>query len=80
MLLQWTSITLTFTGIFVWLIVGNQGLGYAIFMAGGVMWFILQKAEKSRGQRLSQEQESLTDKKPSVSKSPKNPRQSNRRD
>jgi hypothetical protein len=48
MLLQWTSITLTFTGIFVWLIVGNQGLGYAIFMAGGVMWFILQKAEKRR--------------------------------
>jgi len=78
MLLQWTSIALTFTGIFIWWIGGNQGLGYAIFMAGGVMWFILQKAEKSRGQRLSQEQESPPDKKPSASKTLRNPRQSDR--
>jgi hypothetical protein len=78
MLLQWTSIALTFTGIFIWWIGGNQGLGYAIFMAGGVMWFILQEAEQNRSQRLSQEQESPHDKKPSAPKKLRKPRQSDR--
>jgi hypothetical protein len=46
MALQWVSVALTLTGIFIWFSGTNQGLGYGIFMAGGVMWFILQRAEK----------------------------------
>jgi hypothetical protein len=39
---------LTLTGVFIWFTGGSQGLGYAIFMAGGVMWFILQWTEKKK--------------------------------
>jgi hypothetical protein len=48
MFLQWTSVALTVTGLFVWFSGANQSLGYAIFMSGGIMWFILKLAEKKR--------------------------------
>jgi hypothetical protein len=52
--LQWVSVALTLTGIFIWFSGTNQGLGYGIFMAGGVMWFVLQKAEKKRQDEAKQ--------------------------
>jgi hypothetical protein len=53
--LQWVSVALTLTGIFIWFSGTNQGLGYGIFMAGGVMWFILQRAEKKKEDEVEQE-------------------------
>jgi hypothetical protein len=41
-------VALTVSGTIIWFSGGNQGLGYAIFMTGGVMWLILQNAEKKR--------------------------------
>jgi hypothetical protein len=45
MSLSWISIALTFTGMFFWWFGNNQPLGFAIFMAGGILWFIAQKIE-----------------------------------
>jgi hypothetical protein len=43
--LSWISIALTFTALFIWWFGNNQPLGFAIFMAGGILWFIAQKIE-----------------------------------
>lgn len=45
MSLSWISIALTFTALFIWWFGNNQPLGLAIFMAGGILWFIAQKIE-----------------------------------
>ena len=45
MTLSWISIALTFTALFIWWFGNNQPLGFAIFMAGGILWFIAQKIE-----------------------------------
>jgi hypothetical protein len=45
MSLSWISIALTLTGMFFWWFGNYQPLGYAIFMAGGILWFIAQKIE-----------------------------------
>ena len=45
MSLSWISIALTFSGLFIWWLGNNQPLGFAIFMAGGIVWFIAQKIE-----------------------------------
>jgi hypothetical protein len=43
--LYWISIALTFSGLFMWWFGNNQTLGFAIFMAGGIVWFIEQRIE-----------------------------------
>jgi hypothetical protein len=43
--LSWISIALTFTALFIWWFGNNQPLGFAIFMAGGILWFVAQKIE-----------------------------------
>jgi hypothetical protein len=61
MSLSWISIALTFTAVFIWWFGNNQPLGFAIFMTGGILWFIAQKiesVEKKLEQRLEQESES----------------------
>lgn len=45
MSLSWISIALTFTALFIWWFGNNQPLGFAVFMAGGILWFIAQKIE-----------------------------------
>ena len=45
MSLSWISIALTFTALFIWWFGDNQPLGFAIFLAGGILWFIAQKIE-----------------------------------
>jgi hypothetical protein len=45
MSLSWISIALTFAALFIWWFGNNQPLGFAIFMAGGILWFIAQKIE-----------------------------------
>jgi hypothetical protein len=79
MLLQWASIAITLTGIIIWFSGSNQGMGYGIFLAGGVMWLILQRAEKYRIQRLSQDQESPDENKSNVAEITRKPRQSDSR-
>lgn len=61
MSLSWISISLTFTGMFFWWFGNNQPLGFAIFMAGGILWFIAQKiesVEKKLEKRIEQDSES----------------------
>jgi hypothetical protein len=43
--LSWLSIALTFTALFIWWFGNNQPLGFAVFMAGGILWFVAQKIE-----------------------------------
>jgi hypothetical protein len=53
--LSWISIALTFTALFIWWFGNNQPLGFAIFMAGGILWFVAQKidsVEKNLNKRL----------------------------
>ena len=45
MSLSWISIVLTFSGLFIWWIGNNQPVGFAVFMAGGILWFVAQKIE-----------------------------------
>jgi hypothetical protein len=45
MSLSWISIALTFTGLSIWWFGNNQPLGFAVFMAGGIVWFIAQRIE-----------------------------------
>ena len=45
MSLSWISIALTFTALFIWWFGNNQPLGFAVFMAGGILWFVAQKIE-----------------------------------
>jgi hypothetical protein len=76
MQLQWVSVALTLTGVFIWFSGGNQGLGYGIFMAGGVMWFILERAEKKRQEEAKQAPINPIAHESSVSQKPQRPRQS----
>jgi hypothetical protein len=66
--------------VFIWFTGGDQALGYGIFMAGGVMWLILQEAEKNRIQRLNQEPKTSSERTASRPKKTRNPRQSDRRE
>lgn len=45
MSLSWISIALTFSGLYIWWFGNNQSLGLAVFMAGGILWFVAQKIE-----------------------------------
>jgi hypothetical protein len=74
--LQWVSVALTLTGIFIWFSGTNQSLGYGIFMAGGVMWFILQRAEKKRLEAGKQEPAKPPTQESPAKDKPKSPRQS----
>jgi hypothetical protein len=59
--LSWISIALTFTALFIWWFGNNQPLGFAIFMAGGILWFVAQKidsVEKNLNERLDADSES----------------------
>jgi hypothetical protein len=59
--LSWISIALTFTALFIWWFGNNQPLGFAIFMAGGILWFVAQKiesVEKNLNERLDANSES----------------------
>ena len=61
MSLSWISIALTFTALFIWWFGNNQPLGFAIFMAGGILWFVAQKiesVEKNLNKRLDANSES----------------------
>ena len=61
MSLSWISIALTFTALFIWWFGNNQPLGFAIFMAGGILWFVAQKiesVEKNLNERLDANSES----------------------
>ncbi len=61
MSLSWISIALTFTALFIWWFGNNQPLGFAIFMAGGILWFVAQKidsVEKNLNERLDADSES----------------------
>ena len=76
MLLQWISVALTLTGVFIWFSGGNQGLGYGIFMAGGVMWFILQRAENKKQDKDKQAPMEPIAKEPNETRKSKSPQQS----
>lgn len=67
---------LTVSGTIIWFSGGNQGLGYAIFMTGGVMWLILQKAEKKRLSKQKTETTDVNDLRRGSPRSPKPKRQS----
>jgi hypothetical protein len=59
--LSWISIALTFTSLFIWWFGNNQPLGFAIFMAGGILWFVAQKidsVEKNLNERLDADSKS----------------------
>jgi hypothetical protein len=59
--LSWISIALTFTALFIWWFGNNQPLGFAIFMAGGILWFVAQKidsVEKNLNERLDADSKS----------------------
>jgi hypothetical protein len=59
--LSWISIAQTFTALFIWWFGNNQPLGFAIFMAGGILWFVAQKivsVEKNLNKRLDADSES----------------------
>ena len=61
MSLSWISIALTFTALFIWWFGNNQPLGFAIFMAGGILWFVAQKidsVEKNLNERLDADSKS----------------------
>jgi hypothetical protein len=65
MSLSWISIALTFTALFIWWFGNNQPLGFAIFMAGGILWFIAQKIEslESKVDKSSEDRKKAPDKK-----------------
>jgi hypothetical protein len=79
MQLQWVSVALTLTGVFIWFSGGNQGLGYGIFMAGGVMWFILERAEKKKQEKAKQSPVKSLAPESIATKKPKSLRQSDLR-
>lgn len=79
MQLQWVSVALTLTGVFIWFSGGNQGLGYGIFMAGGVMWLVLQQAEKKKQEEAKQAPVKLVAEEADAINKPKPPRQSDSR-
>ena len=64
MSLSWISIALTFTALFIWWFGDNQPLGFAIFMAGGILWFIAQKIEslESKVDKSSEDRKKAPDK------------------
>lgn len=45
MKLSWISIALTFTALFILWFGNNQPLGFVVFLAGGILWFVAQKIE-----------------------------------
>jgi hypothetical protein len=69
-------VVLTVSGTIIWFSGGNQGLGYAIFMTGGVMWLILQNAEKKRLSNQKAETSDAEELRRSSPRSPKPKRQS----
>lgn len=79
MLLQLVSVALTLTGVIIWFTGGDQGLGYGIFMAGGVMWFILERAEKKKQEKAKEVPINPIAHEPSLSKKPQRPRRSDYR-
>ena len=74
MSLQWISVGLTLTGIFLWFTGSSPGIGYGIFMSGGVMWFILKWAENKKLE--SAKQDSPVRQRPIGTKTQRTPRQS----
>ena len=63
--LSWISIALTFTALFIWWFGNNQPLGFAVFMAGGILWFVAQKIQslESKVDKNLEEKYKSTDKK-----------------
>jgi hypothetical protein len=63
--LSWISIALTFTALFIWWFGNNQPLGFAVFMAGGILWFVAQKIQslESKVDKSLEEKYKSTDKK-----------------
>jgi hypothetical protein len=63
--LSWISIALTFTALFIWWFGNNQPLGFAVFMAGGILWFVAQKIQslESKVDKSLEEKDKSSDKK-----------------
>ena len=55
--LSWLSIALTFSGLFIWWLGNNQPLGFAVFMAGGIVWFIAQKIKSLKKKQAKSEED-----------------------